>query len=560
MSKSMRLKIILLSLFSLIALSLSIFFISSMPSRNKDIPDSLAFYTYNITSSINDLVENYLSKSTFIIDTSEGFATLIDFLSRPQIAFPEDQPSAGPDQSGSGIFRDNTYFEGKTVVLNRDITTSAGAMTEFKGTFDGQGHTITYNNRSEVASGIFGRFCSKLSVGTIQNLCVTDVKYSVTESGSDDTYVAAIVGENSGSVISCIVNNIDVNSYRYKKHLAVSTIAAQNKGTINCCLVQGNYNINSMENNTFLTNADGACCFYFSVNSGTITNSIYAASFIKSANGNHSTDHIVAPDGDFNNNNNFRSGADSLGESNYNGFSSGYSSMSSTCSSTTTGISYTDLWYKYPTNKGFNCDNAKPIYLRAFISWVKWSFEVEENTYGWSIDKSEVWVPEEYQDDITAVENVVTIYDTTVTATPKKDFETWDIDADSRKYTAKFKPAVFTISFDLSSVSDKVLITTRYGGVESSKQSFEVNVEAQINASIFGNLEKGVMQYCEFTFTDKNGTDVYVKVEINDSRFYISNYICDGETYNTARVWNGVNKDMTFGASAVLKTYDVEFV
>lgn len=57
------------------------------------------------------------------------------------------------DDDGWKIFcallNDNSYngFKGKTINLDADITTAERAISRFKGTLDGNGHTLTFNNR-----------------------------------------------------------------------------------------------------------------------------------------------------------------------------------------------------------------------------------------------------------------------------------------------------------------------------------------------------------------------------------------------------------------------------
>ena len=129
-------------------------------------------------------------------------------------------------------------FEGATVRLAADIDLTdvewapigTDANNKFKGTFDGQGYTIsnlTYVNEEKSASpvGLFG-FLN----GTVKNLNLENV----TIDALSDTGIAAVAGKifNTGLVENVKVNNATINGNRY-----VGGIAGHAYGTITNCSV-----------------------------------------------------------------------------------------------------------------------------------------------------------------------------------------------------------------------------------------------------------------------------------------------------------------------------------
>ncbi len=126
-------------------------------------------------------------------------------------------------------------YEGKTVVLTADIDASDAAWNpigetadnkSFRGTFDGQGHTVTLAISS--ASRYNGLFC--YNFGTIKNVKVAGTIETTTTSAG---YNGAVCGWNksSGVVDSCI--NEAVCTYRGTYS---SGIVGQNAGTVSNCI------------------------------------------------------------------------------------------------------------------------------------------------------------------------------------------------------------------------------------------------------------------------------------------------------------------------------------
>lgn len=116
------------------------------------------------------------------------------------------------------IFSNNTIgtFEGKTITLYNDFEVSQACYKkDFRGTFDGNGHTITINSTGVLGATQNGCGLFAQNYGTIKNLTVAG---SFTAPNSAH-YVGAIAGvcyPGSGSnfVLNCTVTaNITVNGY-----------------------------------------------------------------------------------------------------------------------------------------------------------------------------------------------------------------------------------------------------------------------------------------------------------------------------------------------------------
>ena len=147
-------------------------------------------------------------------------------------------------------------FEGWTITLDKDINLSEkywqpiSPSTAFKGTFNGNGHTITgvkmdtriINSDSKTdpatmrynAFGLFG-----LVSGTVENLTLVDPdiyvdKTSVSASGQK---VAALVGklEAGGTIRNCVVNSGTVTGKQYVGALVGQAISSDKLATIVGC-------------------------------------------------------------------------------------------------------------------------------------------------------------------------------------------------------------------------------------------------------------------------------------------------------------------------------------
>ncbi|MBO4500330.1 MAG: hypothetical protein J5732_08795 [Bacteroidaceae bacterium] len=100
-------------------------------------------------------------------------------------------------------------------------------IAEFDGTFNGNGHTITYNVVGAAnASGLFGT-----NYGTIRNLRVAG-----SISGTNTEY-GGIAGSNSGTIENCL-SSVNITS-NYDGELAIGGIAGYNDLNIRYCAASG---------------------------------------------------------------------------------------------------------------------------------------------------------------------------------------------------------------------------------------------------------------------------------------------------------------------------------
>ena len=127
-----------------------------------------------------------------------------------------------------------TNYDGTTVRLMADLSltdwTAIGATDDevhsFKGTFDGQGHTINITaNKSATVLGLFGYFR-----GTVQHLKVTG---SITNTNTETTCsAAAIAAYNRGTISECASNAAVIGT-------RAGGIAGENLGIISHCYNTG---------------------------------------------------------------------------------------------------------------------------------------------------------------------------------------------------------------------------------------------------------------------------------------------------------------------------------
>lgn len=131
-------------------------------------------------------------------------------------------------------------FAGKTVKLANDIDlnnerwTPIGiyndSKTHFKGTFDGQNHTVSGLNVVESGKKGVG-FFGKAFTGTIKNLTVEG---NITADGCD--YVGGIVGHGYATITNCVFKGDITNNSGYQ----IGGIAGSGGFTITNCSVYGN--------------------------------------------------------------------------------------------------------------------------------------------------------------------------------------------------------------------------------------------------------------------------------------------------------------------------------
>ena len=134
--------------------------------------------------------------------------------------------------------------------------TPIGNGSEYTGTFDGAGHTISglYINSDAKYVGLFGRIGTN---GTVKNLTLADSYIS------GGTYVGGICGANNGGSITSCSNNGTVNVNGGNVTYVGGICGVNNGGSITSCSNNGTVNVNGGN----VTYVGGICGF----NDGSIT-------------------------------------------------------------------------------------------------------------------------------------------------------------------------------------------------------------------------------------------------------------------------------------------------
>ena len=176
-----------------------------------------------------------------------GLGTTDSLLEQPVPAgYVEDEKGNVTISNEAGLFwfakqaNAGNNFAGKTVTLANDIAltkawTPIGIYTEskthFKGTFDGQNHTVSGVEVTENGTKGVG-FFGKVYTGTIKNLTVEG---TITATNCD--YVGGIVGHGYATISNCTFKG---NVGSTKNTMQVGGIAGSGGFTITNCSVYGN--------------------------------------------------------------------------------------------------------------------------------------------------------------------------------------------------------------------------------------------------------------------------------------------------------------------------------
>ncbi|MBS6462592.1 MAG: hypothetical protein KH352_04235 [Ruminococcus sp.] len=181
------------------------------------------------------------------VTASETFKTSIDEMVVINVTgYVEDENGNVTISTAEGLFwfakqvNSGNNFAGKTVKLANDIDlnnerwTPIGiyndSKTHFKGTFDGQNHTVSGLNVVESGKKGVG-FFGKAFTGTIKNLTVEG---NITADGCD--YVGGIVGHGYATITNCVFKGDITNNSGYQ----IGGIAGSGGFTITNCSVYGN--------------------------------------------------------------------------------------------------------------------------------------------------------------------------------------------------------------------------------------------------------------------------------------------------------------------------------
>ena len=165
------------------------------------------------------------------------------------------------DNVKSGMLYGGKYFK-----LTSDIDCGEenwepiGGTNQFRGTFDGDGNTVTYHitDNSENGSKGLGLFYGIAVSGTVKNLKVSGSIVGTSRYGEN---YAGIAGNNRGTIINCS-SNVNITS----PGKGIAGIAGSNVGTISYCAASGSITWNGGSNSyAYVAGMTG-------MNDGTVTN------------------------------------------------------------------------------------------------------------------------------------------------------------------------------------------------------------------------------------------------------------------------------------------------
>ena len=181
-------------------------------------------------------------------------------------------------------------YEGKTVVLTADIDASnvtwnpIGEKADnksFKGTFDGQGHTVTLSINS--ASGYNGLFC--YNFGTIKNVKIAG---SIETTAKNAMYNGAVCAQNkSGGVVdSCINEAVCTYAGGYS-----AGVVGQNAGTVSNCVNRGSISVGGTMGGAITCGGTVTNC----LNIGTLSGKAYNISYSGTVSNSYYLDTSSSP-------------------------------------------------------------------------------------------------------------------------------------------------------------------------------------------------------------------------------------------------------------------------
>lgn len=146
------------------------------------------------------------------------------------------------------VNNENNTYEDETVTLANDIDISGkewtpigNNMKQFKGTFDGAGHTVTGLEIDTTSKGYYGLFGYTDSSSAVKNL---GVEGSITADYDGSQYIGGIVGYNKGTIKNCYTK-VDLLSKGGSSLDKVGGIVGYNEGTVENCYATGNVTTNS---------------------------------------------------------------------------------------------------------------------------------------------------------------------------------------------------------------------------------------------------------------------------------------------------------------------------
>ncbi len=461
--------------------------------------------------------EDYERYDEFHITTANGF---VEFIAT----------------ANGGAFLSSGYggtFENKIVYLDADIVLTAdhgdyiknwnsnySSLILFRGTFDGQGHSITYEYSTEYHSYMsdydaISVFCVK-NEGTIKNLkLINPVLYAYWGQNA-----GMIAGINKGTIESCIVEDCAYEVTYYCDSNCIAPICGTNNGTVKNCIVTGNMKLGYYRDKGEI-NAS-----YF-VGSGNEANyCIYNMTEIKSGN------NINGPTG-------------SLGDNNVVGSNSLLFDKLKNVYSRKAG--YDDGTNAYYIFERWSHGGINGLYLRAFIPWTEYTIKIEDGgcvKHGESVileKEYKMYNPTAHQTVTIDETNEALIFYNDQKLEPIADvnyvFDCWVVDGNT--YTAKFKHKPVELVFKSCSNSNITSESTYYVVhntlITIGKYAYTGNSDCYYNIV--------------FTFYDSDGDYQRVSYEIT-VEYYLT---CDLESFNATE------DIMEIEVLSHLKQYNITF-
>lgn len=164
-------------------------------------------------------------------------------------------------------------LENVTILLDSDVTitgsyTAIGTnSTRFKGTFNGQGHTVNIN--SQTANALYYGLFGDVYGGTIKNVTVTG---SITASGNKE-YIGGIAGELTTGTIENCINNVTISGAKYAGGIVGFPVAGTIKNCLNNASVSGTQYAGGIGGSKNASAGDNTVIIINCVNNGNVTTS-----------------------------------------------------------------------------------------------------------------------------------------------------------------------------------------------------------------------------------------------------------------------------------------------
>ena len=227
-TKKILLSAIITGIITILALTTALAIISPLKNVGEKI-NGEAICNLSNYSTYRDFEGDYSKFSTFVIASDNDAKVMTEFAL---------YSLENPDK-----------FLYKKVILNSDVDTLY--FPGFNGTLDGQGHTIKrlyqYKMRFKENGGIVHTLGSG---AVIKNIKVTNVEANLPGvfDGGDafiDYKAGGIAYINNGTIDSCIIETVKVESTRSKGDAYFATLAVVNNGVVANNIIQGSYRVNS---------------------------------------------------------------------------------------------------------------------------------------------------------------------------------------------------------------------------------------------------------------------------------------------------------------------------